>query len=214
MKRKPANPGNPSAHASIADAISDVLTEDAVLSNLSFELDALENIEADLLDFTRCTFRKVQFAGLHVNRTHFTDCIFEQCDLSGLPLRDGTLTRTECVGCRGTGAVLDRLKMKDVLLRDCQLNYLTISDCVMERVEFDNCDLSHMMLFASKQKELEMRSCKLNHAEFNATSLAGVDLSDCELESLIAQGETLRGATISAGQAAFLIPLFGIQVKL
>lgn len=214
MKRKPANPGNPTAYASIADAINEVLAEDAVLSNMSFELDVLENIEADLLDFTRCTFRKVQFAGLHINRTHFTDCIFEQCDLSGLPLCDGTLNRTEFIGCRGTGATLDRLKMKDVLFRDCQLNYLTISDCVMERTEFNHCDLSNMMLFASRQKDLSLNSCKLNRSEINATSLAGVDLSDCEMESLITQGENLRGAIISAGQAPFLIPLFGIRVKL
>jgi uncharacterized protein YjbI with pentapeptide repeats len=85
---------------------------------------------------------------------------------------------------------------------------------MMERTEFNHCDLSNMMLFASRQKDLTLNGCKLNRSEINATSLAGVDLSDCEMESLITQGENLRGAIISADQAPFLIPLFGIHVKL
>lgn len=214
MKRKPANPGNPAPHASIQEAIGKALTEDGVLEDLSFDLDVLENIETDILDFSRCTFKRVQFAALHARRTHFTDCIFEQCDLSGFPLLNGTLTRAEFIDCRGTGASLDRLKMKDVLFRDCQLNYLTVSDCLLERVEFISCDLTHLMLFGSRQKELVLNGCRMHQAEISATSLSGVDLSRCELEGITAQGESLRGAAVSLSQAPFLLALFGIQVKL
>lgn len=214
MNRKCANPGNPIACSSISEAVMSLPDDEAVLENLLFELDVLENVDARLLDFTRCTFRRVQFADLHIDRTHFTDCRFEQCDLSGLPFIDGTMTRVEFIGCRGTGTHLDRMKVRDVLFQNCQLNYLTLSDCKIERMEFSECDLSHMMLFGTTQKDLFFDRCNLSSAEINSTSLAGVDLSTCELEGIITQGEMLRGAAVSLSQAPYLLNLFGIHVKL
>ena len=214
MNRKSANPGNPTNHPSISEAVRSVLDDEAVLGNLSFELDVLECVDARLLDFTRCTFRRVQFADLRIDRTHFTDCRFEQCDLSGLPFIDGTMTRVEFIGCRGTGAHLDRMKIKDVLFENCQMNYLTLSDCKAERMEFSGCDLSHMMLFSTNQKELVFDRCNLRSAEISGTPLGGVDLSTCDLEGIVTHGEMLRGTSISLSQAPSLLNLFGIRVKL
>lgn len=214
MKRKNANPVEAAVSVSIEDAVRTAIAEDAAIDGQLFELDVLESIDAHILDFVGCTFRRVQFSDIRVSRVHFANCRFEQCDLSGLPFKDGTLTRVEFIGCRGTGCTFDHMKMKDVLFRDAQLNYLTLAACQAERVEFEGCDLSHAMLLESTQKDFVLTRCRLSAAEIQGTSLKDVDLSDCELDGISVRPENLRGTTISLTQAPSLLAVFGVQVKL
>lgn len=214
MNRKSANPGDPVPHPSIADAVFGAVAEDGTVENRQFELDALENMEADLLDFAGCVFRRVQFAAVNARRVHFSNCRFEHCDLSGLPFKDGTLTRVEFIGCRGTGCAFERMKIKDVLFDQCQMNYLTLASCKLERVEFSGCDLSHAILFENVPKEWSLSNVRLCEAEIRGTSLKGVDLSDCEIDGIRVQPESLHGATVQLAQAPMLLGVFGVRVKL
>lgn len=214
VKRKSANLGNVMPENSIREAVSRAMNDDCAVEGMLFELDVLENIEENMLDFVGCVFRRVQFSLIDVQRVHFSNCRFEQCDLSGLPFRDGTLTRVEFIGCRGTGCVFDRMKMKDVLYEHCQMNYMTISSCRMERVEMLDCDLSNAMLFESEQKDLNIQKCHLRFAEIQGTLLKDVDLSECELDGIRLGADCLRGATIELAQAPMILGLYGINVKL
>lgn len=214
MKRKSANPVNVIASDSIQNAVMQAVCDDSPIEGMLFELDVLENIDENMLDFVDCVFRKVQFAQIDVQRVHFSNCRFEQCDISGLPFRDGTLNRVEFIGCRGTGCNFDRMKIKDLLFQDCQMNYLTLAGCRMERVEFIDCDLTHAVLFENTQKDMELTRCRMVSAEFQGTSLKDVDLSSCELDGIVLQMDCLRGATIQFDQAPMILGTFGIKVKL
>lgn len=214
MKRKSANPGDVIPCPSIQEAALQAVRDDTVIDGLLFEQDALEDFESAMLDFTGCVFRHVRFAGLHVDRIHLSNCRFEQCDLSGMTFRDGTISRTEFITCRCTGCTFDRMKFKDALFRETQLRYFTLSDCHLERLAFEDCDLSHAILFHTAQKELELLRCSLAETELQETPLAGVDLSTCALEGISTVPELLRGTIISLDQAPLLIPLFGISIKL
>lgn len=213
MKRKSAAPGEVMPNDSIELAVIHSVEDDAAITNLLFELDTLEGISARMLDFVGCIFRRVTFSDLHIDRVHFANCRFEQCDLSGLPFRDGTLNRVEFVGCRGTGCIFDRMKMKDVLFKDGQLNYLTLSSCQAERIEFIDCDLSRSMFFETRQKDLLFDRCKLNESEFQGTLLKDVDLSSCSIENITLPSDLLRGATISLDQSPSILGLFGVRIR-
>ena len=214
MNRKAANPGPTIAQTSIEEAVRRAIADDCAVDGGLFELDALENLEECALDFAGCVFRRVRFAAIDARRVHFSNCRFEQCDFSGLPFKDGTLTRVEFIGCRGAGCTFEHMKMKDVLFDQCQLNYLTLAACHMERVEFIDCDLSHSMLFESAQKEFVLARCRLVASEIQATPLKGVDLSECDLQQISIQPELLRGATIQLAQTPMILGIFGVQVKL
>lgn len=214
MKRKNAVPNETVYHASIEETVKRAIQDDCAVDGGVFELDVLENIEERMLDFVGCTFRKVQFAQVNAQRIHFSNCRFEQCDISGLKFRDGTLNRVELIGCRGTGCVFDHMKMKDVLFQDGQLNYMTLSSCRLERVEFVNCDLSKGMIFETSQKELVFSRCRLNAVEFQESPMKDVDFSDSELDGIIMQADTFRGATIQMTQAPIIMGVFGIKVKI
>lgn len=214
MKRKTANPSEAVPQPSIERIVLKAIHDDAVIENCLFETDVLENISGRMLDFVGCIFRRVQFSQIDMQRVHFANCRFEQCDLSGLPFKDGTLYRSEFIGCRGTGWLLDRMKIKDVLLKDCQLNYLTVSSCQLERVEFVDCDLTHSMFFESTQKSFSLSGCRLTDTEIQGTPLKDVDLSTCELQGLTLPSDLLRGATVGLDQAPQILGLLGIKVRL
>lgn len=214
MKRKSANPEELIPCGSIEQAVLESMEEDAVIDGRLFEQDALENIRAHVLDFAGCVFRRVQFDAVQPSRTHFSNCRFENCDISGLSFKDGTLTRVEFIGCRGAGTSIDRTKLKDVLFKDCQLNYLTLSASKLERVEFSGCDLTQAMFLDLAQKDLVLSRCCLRAAEFQSTSLKDVDLSDCVLDGIALPPDLLRGAIVSLDQAPLILGLYGIKINL
>ena len=171
-------------------------------------------MDVHLLDFAGCVFRRVRFEDVRAQIVHFSNCRMEGCDFSGMTFCNGTMTRAEFVGCRATGATIDRTKMQDVLFCDTVERCVTVAGCKLERVEMTGCDLSGAMWLETRLSALQLTRCRLRETEFQATPLRGVDLSDCQLEGLAAAPELLRGATVALDQAPLILGLFGVRVRL
>ena len=189
------------------------------VANCLFERDALEPMAETAhfpitLEFSRCCFRLVTFHPSSVECLHFTDCLFEKCDLSGLRLTGGVFRRVRFDGCRCMGLSLERADLRDVSFADCVLNYLSLTACKLRDVAFSRCQMENAMLYACRQEGLILDTCGMTCAEIVETKLAGVDLSNCEIGGLRASIQCLEGAQASLMQAPTLLSLCGIRIKL
>lgn len=206
MRSKTLTDGNLSAavyHAS----------EEGELTALRFADQTLSGFRAALLEFDGCLFERVQLVDCDIDRIHFKDCQFVQCDFSGFRFHEGTLRRVTFEDCRAVGAQFERMTLRDVAFRQCHLDYVGLIDCRFQDAAFEQCRMEHALLYQCTQKRLTLQGCDMDGAEVIGTMLDGVDLSDCVLNSLRSDIACLRGATVSLSQTPVVLGLCGIRVR-
>ena len=199
--------------ALLAEAARAAIEEGDTISDRLFEDDCLEALEADALDFSRCLFRRVRFEPCELERIHFLDCRFEKCELSGFPLREGTLRRVVFEDCRASGATFSRMSLRDARFARCQLGYASFVESRFQEVAFSECQMEHALLHGCTQKALALEDCMLRQAEVIETPLSGVDLSGCDIDGLRSSVRWLEGTTVSLLQAPAVLGLCGIALK-
>ena len=208
----PSLPAEFQASSLMEEAKAAIEASDAVSDRL-FEDDRLEALEADVLEFNRCLFRRVRFASCELERIHFLDCRFEKCELSGFFLREGVLRRTVFEDCRASGATFSHMSLRDVHFARCQLGYASFVESRFQDAAFTECQMDHALLHRCAQKALALEGCGLRQAEIIETPMTGVDLSDCDIDGLRSSIRWLEGTTVSLLQAPALLGLCGVTLK-
>ena len=99
--------------------------------------------------------------------------------------------------------------MEDTLARYANWNAAVLDQCTLK-----DCDLTESALSECRLSKLNFDSVDLAGAELFKTSFRGLDLSRCTLDNvaLSASCTELKGAVISAQQAAIVARVLGIRV--
>lgn len=166
-------------------------------------------LEVRKSSFQGCTFTDCDFTGTAFYECLFSGCCFSACRLPGTFFQD----------CRIAGSKLDGADLRRVRLRRCALEdtlarYANWNAAVLDQCTLKNCDLTESALSEGRLSKLNFDSVNLTGAELFKTSFRGLDLSRCTLDgvALSASCAELKGAAISAPQAAVVARVLGIRV--
>jgi uncharacterized protein YjbI with pentapeptide repeats len=154
---------------------------------------------ATSVELAGCRADGVRLAGADLGRVTFTDCVFVDCDLSGLVLEEARLTRVELVRCRMGGVLAATARFRDVAFRDCLLRDANLRMTQWERSEVDGCDLRETDLYAAKLGGTPLTGCDLRDVELSKADLGGCRLHGSRLEG-IKGGASLRGVVLAGDQ--------------
>lgn len=165
--------------------------------------------------FERCTFTGCRFAGAELAGASFVDCRFKNCDLSGVRADNVYFCRCDFDGVKALGAVFIDARFAHVTIRQSNFSSANMTGASIEKVQFTGCDLSHSSLSEWRHKQLFLEECVFTKANFFKTSLKGLDFTTSQLEGIVVSDEAaeLRGAVVSAVQAADLARLLGLVVR-
>ena len=113
------------------------------------------------------------------------------------------------------GADLRRSRWKDSALEEALLRYVNFIGGVWERMAVKECDFTESSMSEMCLKAVTLFKTDLTGAELFRTSLSGMDLTTRTLDRIVLS-ETcreLKGAVISAAQAAVVARILGIRVR-
>jgi uncharacterized protein YjbI with pentapeptide repeats len=180
-------------------------------------LDACRFPGADLrgatLDGAR--IRGGSLAGALVIDADLTDAVFEATDLSRVRLTGSLLTETRFADCRMIGADLSGLRGLAVSYRldGSNLGLANLQDVVWRAVTLRGVDLSEADLRGADLRDATLVDCTLRDVDLTHTRLTGADLRGADLGELAEDApRTLRGAIVSASQAADVCRALGLLV--
>jgi len=163
-------------------------------------------------EFNGCRFKKNKFTG-DFKKTTFVDCVFEQCDLSNLPLSECLFYRVRFENCKGTGSILRKSKFKAVEFIRCIFSLADFSESNFENVRFIDSNFSESAFQSLNQSGFVTQKIDFSEADFYGTSLNGMDLSGCQLDHVRLSPEKLKGLSVDPQQAIALVGLLGVKVK-
>jgi uncharacterized protein YjbI with pentapeptide repeats len=141
----------------------------------------LTGLLAERVEFLRCRFRRAAFAGSHLPRVRFLDCVVETSDLSNLAAEKGTLERVRVSGCRMTGLALNDGLVRDVAFTDCKVDLTNWRFARFDVVTFEGCNLSGADFTNADLRGASFTGCDLSGAQFHDARMTGTRLRGCEL---------------------------------
>ena len=125
------------------------------------------------------------------------------------------LNRCDFRSCSAPGLGFLKSRLTGVSIADSQFGYCDLSEATVEHLTASETNLSEANVYSARLRHVALDRCDLTRATVFRSGLAGMDLSTCEIAGLRVSADLreLRGATVSADQAAQLIGLLGINVK-
>ena len=172
----------------------------------------LDAAELDFRDcrFHACRFRDCDFSSAAFYGCTFTDCLMERCRLSAAYWKNCRVS-----GCKWDGTDLRHVRWKDMALEGTLLCYVNFANGVWDCTSIKDCDFTESFLTEMRLKKVTLSQVDLTGAELFRTDLSGMDLTSCTLDRIVLS-ETcreLKGAVISAAQAAVVARILGIRVE-
>jgi uncharacterized protein YjbI with pentapeptide repeats len=153
---------------------------------------------AAAVHLTGCTVR-ARLTAVDLARATFTDCRFEDSDLSGASLEELRATRVTFVRCRLTGLVAASARFRDVTFEDCKLDDANLRMTTWERSRMESCDLHGADLYAAKLGGMPIEGCDLRDVELGKADLTGTRLHGSRLDG-IRSADRLRGTILGSDQ--------------
>ena len=160
-------------------------------------------------------FENCRLTGCRWERADLGNVVFRRCELSNSGWRDAFWERTVFEDCKAVGAGFAETGWRQAAFAACALAYATFDRARLREVAFSDCDLSHAAFHECTWKRLSLDKTRLREASFLHTPLAGLDLTGCELDGLVVSDTNaeLRGAIVTAEQAAMLAKRLGLVIK-
>jgi uncharacterized protein YjbI with pentapeptide repeats len=164
---------------------------------------------------TGCTVR-ARLTAVDLANATFTDCRFEDCDLSGASLEELRATRVTFLRCRMTGLVVASARFRDVTFEDCKLDGANLRMTTWERCRIESCDLHEADVYGAKFGGTPIEGCDLREVELAKADLTGCRLHGSRLEG-IRSAQQLRGVVLASDQlvpaAEAVLAALGIVIE-
>ena len=158
-------------------------------------------------------FERVSLARCGISSFRLRDVRLVKCDLSNAILRGFEANRIELIECRLIGMRAIECHWQDVLVENCDMRYVQLNDGQVRGCEFRMCRLEESDLRGTDLEGTIFANVTLHRADLSRAKLRGTDLRGAELEGINVRAEDLRGAIVSAPQAADLAGLLGLIIK-
>ena len=169
-----------------------------------------ENLKG--LDVLRCRFIKCDFSGCNFEQAGFRDVMFEACDFSNCNFTKAAFQRVTFQGCKLMGADFVETSLRHARFLDCVGEYVNFADGKAQDTLFVKCRLPSAA-FLRYKLSASFAGCDLKQALFQQTPLKDFDLRTCDVRGIQVSLPDIRGAVVTAVQAADLAALLGLVVK-
>ena len=169
--------------------------------------------------FTGAFLRESRWIRCRAGRTRFeaadlVDAEFIDCDLNNTTWRRAKVSAVLFKGCKLTGADFDNAgslvppRFEQTLLVGANLRRMSFRKSQLRQLDMSEADLSGCDFRDACFEGGSLRNARMALALFDGCDLRGVDLGGLTL----ADWRLLKGATISARQAADLLSEYGVKV--
>lgn len=139
-------------------------------------------------EFEQCTFRAGQWMGADLSKTRFTECVFEQCDLSNAVIAGAGFRHVEFKGCKLLGLQFD------------QCNAFLLA------MRFDHCRLDFASFRSLVLKGARITACSLAETDFSGTDLGKAVLTDSDFAGALFDGTNLEEADLREARNFIIDP--------
>ena len=127
-------------------------------------------------EYENCTFKGFDFSSVDLSEFKFIECIFDNCNLSMVKLRNAVLSDTKFIGC----------KMLGLHFNEC--NQIGLSP------GFENCNLSQSSFYKTKLKKTIFKKLKLIETDFTESDVSSSLFEDCDFEGATFENTNLSKA--------------------
>src|SRR5487761_1571203 len=163
--------------------------------------------------FDTCVIRRAALDGSKLARLRIVDARVEKPNLANSDWTKARLSRVEITGSRLTGLILSEAELRDVVVAGCKSDFLRCGLAKLTSVKFEDCILCDADFQDANLEFVTFAGCDLSLAEFTRAKLREIDLSGAKIDGLGIEPGQLRGVTIDASQAMFVIALLGIEIR-
>lgn len=131
----------------------------------------------DSKKYEGCTFSECIFQQCNLSNIVFTDCRFVDCDLSLATLTEAAFHEVEFCTCKLLGLHFDQCNdfIFSVKFKDCVLNLSSFYEVKMKKTLFSNCTLHETDFESTILTEAIFHECDLTGAVFENTNLEKAD---------------------------------------
>ena len=174
------------------------------------EISARFTPDCDLEDET---FKGLELIGTNLQRGKIIDCVFEDCVLNAVDLKDTNL-QASFINCKIQGINFFTAKRTFLSLKfdRCLIRYSSFAELTLSSTSFENCTLEHVDFADAK-----LASAKFNGATFNECVFKNSDLSKADFRN--ARGYQIDPTLNKLTKARFDLPeaislLAGFNIRL
>ena len=163
--------------------------------------------------FSDCVFRNCELTGVSFRFCKFSDCSFESCNLSLLKapaaLFSGVSFKTsKLVGVNWTEASWPKIKLAvPVSFAGCMLNYSNFPGLSLAGTAMTGCTAK-----AADFREADLTGTDLSGSLFSNTDLSGADLTGARNYTIRISGNKVKGARFSMPEAIDLLYCLDIKI--
>ena len=204
----PELPENLLDTADLLDKLSrEERVEECVFAGESY---AGENLKG--LDVLRSRFVRCDFSGCRLEQAGFRDVVFEACDFSNCDFTKAAFQRVVFQGCKLMGADFVEASLRHVRFCDVSGGYVNFADSKVLDTAFEKCRLPNTA-FLRCRLTASFEMCVLQQSLFQQTPLKDIDLRTCQLQGIQITLPDIKGAVVTASQAADLAALLGLVIR-
>jgi uncharacterized protein YjbI with pentapeptide repeats len=181
------------------------------------EHDGREPLSARRIRIQESELRGVTFAPGNVPGLVLSEVVMDDCDLSNVQAREGSIRRVEIRRSRLVGLALTDARIQDLRVVDASLTLGSFARSRLQRVIFEGVNLRETSFMDARLESVGFVDCALAGADFRGAKLLGATtISGSSLEGVVGV-ESLRGLTMSWGDivssAAVLAEALGIEIE-
>ncbi len=163
-------------------------------------------------EYEDCIFSNCDFSGMVLNNTNFEDCIFDSCNLS-LTKIETSLRDVHFKECKMTGTNFTKLKsFSSLSFEKCNLEYATFMRAKLRNTKFTDTTLIEVDFSETDLTMSLLKNCDLSRALFSNTNLEKADLSTSYNFVIDPNNNKIKKAIFSKEGLIGLVLSFGIRI--
>jgi uncharacterized protein YjbI with pentapeptide repeats len=193
--RERREPREPMASDIAAQPFDGLPDDESEIRDVTLELARLGAETYELIDWRYATFSGCSLAGSTWKKSHFTDAVFDDCDLANATFDRSGLERVR----------VNRGRLTGLSVSGCTLTDLIVDGAVADLSEWRFATVEHMVIRACRLPQSDWTNATMSDVRFEDCDLSGADFSHCQLDevSFVRCGlgdvrgvDGLRGATV------------------
>lgn len=179
-----------------------------VVKERDFSIEPLLGDSFEQVKFIQCVLPDL--AGID-----FIDCVFEDCNLSNVSVKNCKLSDIDFIHCKLTGVNFSESKDFAFAARfeSCILDY-----AIFERKKLNKSTFSNCKIHGADFTQADLSKCKIHNSDFwdavfENTNLSGVDFSTSKNFTIDPTSNHIRKARFLSSDLAGLLTKFDIIIK-
>jgi len=164
--------------------------------------------------YEECLFSRGNFANIDLGGVSFRSCMFEDCDLSLVKLKNTGLQAVWFRRCKLLGVQLNECRkiLLETGFEQCMLRLAAFNGLDLRNTKFTGCDLREADFSGADLSGSSFEECDLLGAIFFRTNLESADFRSASNYSIPPGENRLRKARFSLPGVTGLLDSFGIEI--